>query len=73
LLDDTTQDTRTIHSDFEGCVDILTSDGTPQKVTIEPTMPYTNVDIFREKRVQIFQKKVWKPLDFTANWVKNKS
>jgi hypothetical protein len=73
LLDDTTQDTRTIHSDFEGCADILTCDGTPQKVTIEPTMPYTNVDIFREKRVQSFSKKVWKPLDFTENWVKNKS
>jgi hypothetical protein len=27
-------------------------DRTPQKVTIEPMMPYTNVDIFREKGAQ---------------------
>jgi hypothetical protein len=36
---------------LKGCADILTCDRTPQKVTIEPMMPYTNVDIFREKRV----------------------
>jgi hypothetical protein len=34
-----------MQGDFEGCADILTNDRTPQKVTIEPIMPYTNVDI----------------------------
>jgi hypothetical protein len=34
-----------VQSDFEGCADILTCDTTPQKVTIEPMIPYTNVDI----------------------------
>jgi hypothetical protein len=53
-----------IQSDFEGCADILTNDRTPRKVTIEPMMPYTNVDIFREKGVQSFSKKVWEPLNF---------
>jgi hypothetical protein len=38
-----------LQGDFEGCADIWTSDRTPQKVTIEPIMLYTNVDIFREK------------------------
>jgi hypothetical protein len=33
-------------------------DRTPQKVTIEPMMPYTNVDIFREKGDESFSKKV---------------
>jgi hypothetical protein len=27
-------------------------------------MPYTNVDIFREKGAKSFSKKVWKPLNF---------
>jgi hypothetical protein len=45
-----------IQSDFEGCADILTHDRTPRKVTIEPMMPYTNVDIFREKGTKIVQK-----------------
>jgi hypothetical protein len=45
-----------IQSDFEGCADILTNDRTPRKVTIEPMMPYTNVDIFREKGFKVFQK-----------------
>jgi hypothetical protein len=43
--------------DFEGCADILTSDRTPQKETIESMMPYTNVDIFREKGTESFSKK----------------
>jgi hypothetical protein len=47
-----------VQGDFEGCVDILTCDRTPQKVTIEPIMPYTNVDIFREKGSTSFSKKV---------------
>jgi hypothetical protein len=34
-----------IQGDCEGCADILTCDKTPQKVTIEPIMPYTDVDI----------------------------
>jgi hypothetical protein len=38
-----------VQGDFEGCADILTCDRIPQKVTIEPIMPYANVDIFREK------------------------
>jgi hypothetical protein len=46
-----------IQGDFESCVDILTCDRTPQKVTIELIMPYTNVDIFREKGAKVFQKK----------------
>jgi hypothetical protein len=36
-------------------------------------MPYTNVDIFREKGAQSFSKKVWEPLNFIKKWVKNKS
>jgi hypothetical protein len=39
-----------IQGDFERCADILTNDRTPQQVTIEPRMPYSNVDIFREKK-----------------------
>jgi hypothetical protein len=27
-------------------------------------MPYTNLDIFREKGAQNFSKKVWEPLNF---------
>jgi hypothetical protein len=37
---------------FETCADILICDRTPPKVTIEPTIPYTNVNIFREKDVK---------------------
>jgi hypothetical protein len=36
--------------------DILICDRTPQKVTIEAIMPYTNVDIFREKGATSFSK-----------------
>jgi hypothetical protein len=36
-------------------------------------MPYTNMDIFREKEAQSFGKKVWEPLIFIEKWVKNKS
>jgi hypothetical protein len=43
-----------VQSDFEGCADILTCDRTPQKVTIEPIMPYTNVGIFREKGTIVY-------------------
>jgi hypothetical protein len=57
----------------EGSADILTCDRTPQTVTIEPMMPYTNVDILREKGAQSFSKKVWEPLNFMEKWVKNKS
>jgi hypothetical protein len=32
--------------------------------TIEPIMPFTNVDIFREKGAKSFSKKVWEPLNF---------
>jgi hypothetical protein len=42
---------------FESCVDILSCDRIPQSVTIEPIMPYTNVDIFREKGAKIKKKK----------------
>jgi hypothetical protein len=38
--------TVTIQGGFESCADILTSGRTSQKVTIEPIMPYTNVDSF---------------------------
>jgi hypothetical protein len=38
-----------IQGGFESCPDILTCDGTPQKVTIEPIIPCTDVDIFQEK------------------------
>jgi hypothetical protein len=65
-----------VQSDFEGCADILTCDRTPQKVTIDPMMPYTNVDIFREKGAQSFSKKVWVPLNFmekSEKCCKNKS
>jgi hypothetical protein len=33
-------------------------------------MPYTDVDIFREKRGKSFSKKVWEPLNFMKKWVK---
>jgi hypothetical protein len=39
-------------------------------------MPYTNVDIFREKGAQSFSKKVWEPLNFmekSEKCCKNKS
>jgi hypothetical protein len=42
----------------KSCGDILTCDRTPQNVTAETIMPYTNVDIFREKGAKIFSKKV---------------
>jgi hypothetical protein len=45
-----------IQGDFESCADILTRDRTPQKVTIQPIMPYTNIDIFREKGAKGFSK-----------------
>jgi hypothetical protein len=47
---------------FESCADILSCDRIPQNVTIEPLLPYTNVDIFREKGAKFFSKKVWEPL-----------
>jgi hypothetical protein len=56
----------------EGCADILTSDRTPHKVTIEPMVYYTNVDIFREKGAQSFSKKVWEPLNLMEKWVLKK-
>jgi hypothetical protein len=62
-----------LQRDFEGCADILTCDRIPQKVTIEPIMPNTNVDIFREKGAKSFSKKVWEQLNFMKKWVKNKS
>jgi hypothetical protein len=46
-----------IQGDFEGGADILTCDRTPQKVTIELIMPYTNVDYFDEKGPSDFQQK----------------
>jgi hypothetical protein len=46
-----------VQSDFEGCADILTCDRPQQNVTIEPMMPYTNVDIFQEKGTKSFSKK----------------
>jgi hypothetical protein len=48
---------KVIQGDLENCADILTSGRTPQYVTIEPIMPYTNADIFREKRDKSFSKK----------------
>jgi hypothetical protein len=33
-------------------------------------MPYTNVDIFREKGAKSFSKKVWEPLNFMKKCVK---
>jgi hypothetical protein len=33
-------------------------------------MPYTNVNVFREKRGKTFSKKVWEPLNFMKKWVK---
>jgi hypothetical protein len=59
-----------MYFDFEGCADILTCDRIPQKVTIEPIMPYANVDIFREKETKHFSKKVWKALNFMKKCVK---
>jgi hypothetical protein len=38
-----------VESDFEGSADILSRDRAPQNVIIKPIMPYTNVNIFREK------------------------
>jgi hypothetical protein len=42
----------------------------PQKAPIEPIMPCTNVDIFREKGAKSFSKKVWEPLNLMKKWVK---
>jgi hypothetical protein len=53
-----------IQGEFESCAEILTSDRTPQKVTIELIMPYTNVDIFREKGAKSFSQKNWRQLNF---------
>jgi hypothetical protein len=61
---------KVIQGDLENCVDILTSGKTPQYVTIEPIMPYTDVYIFREKGAKSFSKKVWEPLNFLKKWVK---
>jgi hypothetical protein len=33
-------------------------------------MPYTDVDIFREKGTKSVSKKVWKSLNFMKKWVK---
>jgi hypothetical protein len=41
--------TYAIQGDFESCADILASGRIPQQVMFEPIMPYTNVDVFREK------------------------
>jgi hypothetical protein len=41
-----------LQGDFENCADILSSDRTPQKVTIDPLMPFTNVDISQGKRIK---------------------
>jgi hypothetical protein len=60
-----------VQGDFESCGDTLTSGRTPQEVTMEPIMPYTNVDIFRKKGTKSFLKKVWEPLNFMKKWVKN--
>jgi hypothetical protein len=51
---------------LKSCADILTSDRTPQKVTIEPIVPYTNVDIFREKGGNNFFSKNWEATEFYA-------
>jgi hypothetical protein len=53
-----------IQIDFKCCADILASDRTPRWVTIEPIMPYTNVDIFREKGAESFSRKVSRATDF---------
>jgi hypothetical protein len=44
-----------IQGDFEGYADISTCDRTPQKVTIEPIIPYTNVEIYQKKGPKVFQ------------------
>jgi hypothetical protein len=62
-----------IHSKFEGCADIFICDRTPEKVTIELIIPYTNVDIFREKGAKSFHKKGWEPLNYMKNGSKKKS
>jgi hypothetical protein len=46
-----------IQGDFESYANILTCDRTPQKVTVESIMPYTNVLIFREKGAKSHSKK----------------
>jgi hypothetical protein len=43
-------------SDIQGLSRYFTRDKTPQKVTIQPIMPYTNIDIFREKGAKSFSK-----------------
>jgi hypothetical protein len=59
--------TVTIQGGFEICADILTGGRTPQKVTIEPIMPYRNVDIFWEKEAKSFSKK------FGIHWILRKN
>jgi hypothetical protein len=59
-----------IQGDFESYADILTSGRTPQYVTIEPIISYTNVDIFPEKEAKSFSKKVWESLNFMKKGVK---
>jgi hypothetical protein len=55
MLQFTFQENR--QGDFESCADILTIGRTPESVKIDPIKPYRNVDIFREKRLKVFQKK----------------
>jgi hypothetical protein len=43
-----------VQGDFESCADILTCDRTPRKITIQPIMSYTNVDILQEKGAKNF-------------------
>jgi hypothetical protein len=47
-----------LQGDFENCADILSSDRTPQKVTIDPLMPFTNVDISQGKRIKSKKKTI---------------
>jgi hypothetical protein len=53
-----------IQGDFEGYADISTCERTPQKVTIEPIIPYTNVEIYPEKGTKSFS------IFFLKKWVK---
>jgi hypothetical protein len=59
-----------IQGDFEGYADISTCDRTPQKVTIEPIIPYTNVEIYREKGDPKFFKKRLGATKLLKKWVK---
>jgi hypothetical protein len=47
-----------LQGDFENCADILSSDRTPQKVTIDPLMPFTNVEISQGKRIKSKKKNI---------------